>query len=78
MDNNIPKGSKRGDFPEENINDLFMAAKTQKVWVNLWRAHGDSERFVAIACENEAQRDSDLKTPMGLYFLKTIETEVEL
>lgn len=61
---------------EQSINDLFMAAKTQKVWVNIWRnSHG---KLVSMIWESEADAASDLSNPYDCILLKTIETEVEL
>lgn len=62
----------------ETDSDLFMAAKTQKVWVNLWR--GVSSGYI-YTYEHKTERDAKLCSNINYthrQFLKTIETEVEL
>lgn len=59
----------------EDNRDLFMAAKTQKVWVNLWRNFDDSIESCAFTIEELSEIHKNSKNRQ---FLKTIETEVEL
>lgn len=58
------------------INDLFMAAKMQKVWVNLWRSH--SGTLISTSNLTEEKQAADLDDKGGFTLIKTIETEVEL
>lgn len=61
---------------DKSSSDLFMAAKTQKVWVNLWRDGDGGIKSHAFVSEELAETHKSITADS--IFLKTIETEVEL